>query len=145
MANLYLDLKQKHQEEVNAFPMAFAFNDDQFERGMASLELTSDDTDQVCSIGVGGFIRKADKEVFIEMMNRHEQEMKEAMEADETGDGFIFDMFVYELANHEYGYTREIEDTLDALGLTIDEIEESEPLQYGLKTACRKLIEEDEE
>ena len=31
-------------------------------------------------------------------------------------------MFSYELANHEYCITYDIEPTLDALGLTLDEI-----------------------
>lgn len=136
MSNEYLILKQKHQEEVNNFPMVFAFNNRQFEESMEKLGLTADDTDKVYSIGGGGFIRKTDSESLSEMLDRHEKEMDEAIDSDTTGDGFIFDMFSYELANHEYGYTGEIKSTLDALGLSIERINANEKLLHGLKKAC---------
>jgi hypothetical protein len=63
--------------------------------------------------------------------------MQEAIDADLTGDGFAFDMFDYELASHEYCITWEVEDTLRALGLTIDEVNASEKLRYSLKKARR--------
>lgn len=144
MSNEYLILKRKHQEEVNNFPMAFAFDNKQFKEGMEKLGLTEHDTDKVYSLsGTGGFYRKTDATALREMFDRHEREMQEAIDDDETGDGFIFDMFLYELGNHEYGYTRELEPTLDALGLTIDEVNESDKLLYGLNKA-RKIIRENE-
>lgn len=139
MSNTYLILKEKHQKEFNEFPLAFAFSDKQFEEGMEKLGLKKTDTDKVYSMGGGGFYRKTDAEAFHAMIDRHDREMTEAIEADATGEGFIFDMFSYELANHEYGYTREIDGTLDALGLTMDEINESEKLLHGLKKACKSF------
>jgi hypothetical protein len=135
MSNEYLNLKRKHQEEVNNFPIIFAFSNQQFEEGMIKLGLTASDTDKVYSIGGGGFIRKTDSEAFSELFNRHEQEMKEAIDRDATGEGFIFDMFNYELANHEYSYTGDIEPTLDALGLTINEIKSDDRLLHGFNKA----------
>lgn len=138
MTNTYLVLKQKHQEEVNNFPMVFAFNNKQFEEAMAKLGLTATDTDKIHSIGGGGYIRKTDSAALSELLDRHDKEMKEAIDSDTSGNGFIFDMFSYELANHEYNYTGEIGPTLDALGLTIDEINACDKLLYGLKKACRE-------
>lgn len=138
MTNTYSILKQKHQEEVNNFPMGFAFSKKQLEEAMEKLGLTATDTDKVVSIGGGGFIRKTDSEALGEMWSRQKKEMKDAIDNDTTGDGFIFDMFAYELANHEYGYTGEIEPALDALGLTIDEINASESLLYGLNKAVKE-------
>lgn len=69
------------------------------------------------------------------MFERHEREMKEAIETDTTGEGFIFDMFNYELANHEYVITYNITDTLEALGLTADDINNNPLLAKGLKMA----------
>lgn len=143
MKNTYLVLKQKHQNEVNDFPMVFAFGNAQFKEAMKELGLTENDTDKIYSIGGGGFIRKTDSEAFNEMFDRHNKEMKEAIEGDTTGDGFVFDMFTYELANHEYGYTRELDSTLDALGLTMDEIKANDKLVHGLKRACKEIIERD--
>ena len=73
------------------------------------------------------------------MAVRHEKEMLEAMRSDAKGDGFIFDMFCYELANHEYGYTGSISDTLDALGLTHQDIESKHALRNGLELAMKKV------
>lgn len=138
MANTYTILKQKHQTEVDNFPIGFAFSDKQFEEAMEKLGLKVTDTDKVLSIGGGGFIRKTDSEAFGNMFERHEKEMKEAIEADTTGEGFILGMFDYELANHEYCITWELDDTLRALDLTIDEVKASPALSHGLKLARSK-------
>jgi hypothetical protein len=65
----------------------------------------------------------------------HEKEMADAIAADKTGEGFIFEMFDYELGNHEYVYTCDISDTLDALGLTIEDLAKNPALRAGLKAA----------
>jgi hypothetical protein len=138
MSNTYLILKRKHQEDVNNFPMVFAFSNKQFEEAMEKLGLTVADTDKIYSIGGGGYMRKTDSEAWSEMLDRHSKEMKEAIDSDSTGEGFIFDMFAHELANHEYSYTGEIDPTLDALGLTIDEVNANAKLQRGLEMARKK-------
>ena len=61
--------------------------------------------------------------------------MKEAIAGDLEGESFIYDMFKYELANHEYGCTWELEDTIQALNLTLEEINNSQNLKAGLKKA----------
>ncbi|MGC6586158.1 DUF7659 family protein [Paenibacillus sp. Dod16] len=137
--NLYKELKSKHQKEVSEFPMAFAFSNQQFKEGMEKLGLTESDMDKVCSIGAGGFIRKQDSEALKDMRIRHSRELQEAIDNDQTGEGFIFDMFKYELANHEYSYTRDVESTLDALGFTAEEINANEKLRHGLAKAIQKL------
>lgn len=139
MTNAYLEMKNKHQKEVNEFPMFFAFSDKQFEEGMQKFGLQVTDTDQIVSIGGGGFCRKSDAKSYSDLLKRFEQEMTEAMESDETGEAFILDMFSYELANHEYGYTGEVGDTLRALGMTMREVERKPALKNGLATA-KKIV-----
>lgn len=138
MANAYLILKKKHQDEVENFPMAFAFSNKQFDEAMEKLGLAATDTDKVYSIGGGGYIRKTDSESLSEMLGRHTKEMQDAIDSDTTGDGFIYEMFNYELGNHEYGYTWDVEPTLDALGLTLDEVNASAKLKHGLKKARKE-------
>jgi hypothetical protein len=46
-------------------------------------------------------------------------------------------MFVYELGNHEYSYTGDIDETLDALGFTIEDIKNDERLEKGLLLAMK--------
>lgn len=128
--NLYKNLKSKHQKEVDEFPISFAFSDKQFAEGMRKLGLLPTDTDKVYSIGLGGFIRKKDSKAFGDMLKRHTNEMNEAISKDKTGAGFIKDMFLYEMWNHEYGYTGDLEPVLSALGLTFKDIEKNKNLKW---------------
>lgn len=43
-----------------------------------------------------------------------------------------------ELANHEYGYTYELDDTLETLNLTLEEIKADKRLRSGLNAALKK-------
>lgn len=139
--NAYKEMKDRHGKEVNDFPMFFAFSNEQFAEGMAKFGLEPEDKDQICSTGYGGFIRKADNQKWNDMFVRFAKDRKEAIEADQTGEGFIYDMFDYELANHEYGYTRDISDAVSALGLTVEEINSDQRLLHGLKKACRAQVD----
>ena len=140
--NRYADLKLRQHREFNAFPMIFAFSDKQFAEGMAALGLEPTDTDKVYRTSGGGFYRKEDSPRLKEMMDRFDRELKSAIAADETGDGFIYEMFLYELNNHEYGYTMDMEDTLDALGYTADEIFGDPRLKRGIEKAVMEICKE---
>ena len=136
--NKYEELKKKQEKEFNNFPFMWAFNKKQFAEGMEKLGLKETDTDKIYSIGGGGYIRKTDSDKLHEMLGRLDEEMRQAIAEDPTGDGFIFDMFNYELANHEYSYTGDISDTLDCLGLTEEEVTADKRLLHGLEKAIRK-------
>ena len=62
---------------------------------------------------------------------------------DETGEGFIYEMFLDELDNHEYGYTRDTEDTLYALGYTADEVLGNPRLKRGIEKAVTEICGRD--
>lgn len=142
--NRYLEMKRKHSEQLNSFPMFFAFNQQQFDEGMRKLGLKETDTDKICSIsGTGGYIRISDRIDFIELNQKINQDKDAAIAADETGEGFIYDMFLYELKNHEYGYTWDDTNTLEALGYTENDINADPRLKTGLKAAKQKIMEED--
>lgn len=127
----YTELKAKHQAEVNSFPFGFAFNQSQFDEMMKKWDLKPTDIREILSIGGGGYIRRADADAMHEMLARHESELKGAMQDYD----FAFEAFSYELSNHEYCITGELDDTLDALGLTIDEINANPMLADALKRA----------
>lgn len=137
--NRYSELRNRQQEEINALPIMFAFSNKQFDEGMRKLGLEPTDTDKIYSIGGGGYIRKTDSDSLHEMINRHADEIQKEVDGDQTGEGFIYEMFLYELSNHEFGYTGDVEDTLDALDLTFEDIENSPNLKHGLKKAIRKF------
>lgn len=126
----YVQLRNRHQEEVNNFPIGFAFNDKQLEEELQRLETKASDC---ISIGAGGFIRKKDKEIFVTMMRRHKKEMKEAMKDEE----FAYQAFLCELQNHEYSYTEDPEDALNALGLSVFDIENNPVLNKAYVRAER--------
>lgn len=141
--NIYKELRNKHSEEVNNFPMFFAFSDSQFEEGMKKIGLTVTDTDKIYSLGGGGYYKKTDAKAFSDMLETHKKELNESIENDKTGEGFIYDMFYFELCNHEYGYTYEIDDTIDSLNLTMEFINENENVLNALKKACSDIKKED--
>lgn len=135
--NTYQMLKAKQQKEVNEFPMAYAFGQKQFEEAMKKLGLEPSEKDKVCSLyGAGDIIRKSDVPEFLDMSRRHKQEIKDAIAADKTGDGFIFDMFSVELADHEFCITGSYDDALAALNLTYEDIAKDKRLAHGLKKAA---------
>jgi len=136
--NKYMELKNKIQKEVDEFPMGFAFSNEQFEK--MKIELGVKEDSELLSIGAGGFIRKTDKEAFHELFNNKAKRFDEAIAEDKTGEGFIKDMFLYELANHEYCITYDLEDTLYALDLTYDEVMNDERLLRGLTLAKNEYL-----
>lgn len=144
--NPYIEMKQRHQAEVNAFPMKFAFTQESLERGMRELGLDpKKDMDKIVAIPGGGFIRESDKQAFLDLFSRHDKERKEAVAADKDGTGYLYHMFRYELANHEYAYTRDVSSTLDALGYTLQEIAEDPALSDAFLNAREDYLKEAEE
>lgn len=143
MKNKYDEIKEKHQKIVDAFPMKFAFSDEQFNQSMKELGLKSTDTDKVVSIGGGGFIRKTDVKKYCDMWDKLRKEHNDLIESDKIGDGYIKDMFVSEFENHEYSYTHELDETLDALELTRDQIANSPTLSHGLELAIKEVLRKD--
>jgi hypothetical protein len=139
--NPYVTLRNKHQREMNAFPLGFAFSDKQFAEMMAKWNLSPDDTDKIYSIGGGGFVRKCDADAMHEMFERHAREDEEAIR--ENKDDYLYHMFDYELANHEYNYTGDLTDTLDALDLTLEDIIADKRMDEALKRACKHQMEMD--
>ena len=139
--NEYAELRARQQQEFNALPLGFAFSDKQFREAMQSWGLDPEkDLDKICSIGYGGFIQKKDAGLLHTTTARHEAELSAAIAEDRTGDGFICDMFRYELDNHEYSYTMDLSDTLDALGYTAEDINADERLRHGLERACTVIL-----
>lgn len=137
--NKYKELNDRIQKEVNELPLGFAFSNEQFEQMMNKWGLTVNDTDKIYRIGGGGFIQKSDYSLMTETFDRHKKELAAAVAADPDGTGFIFDMFSYELRNHEYAYTGDAEDTLDALGYTWEDIENDDRLKRGFQLAVEKI------
>lgn len=140
--NPYTTLKNKQQKEIDDFPFGFAFSESQFNDMMINkFGLSPEDTDKIYSIGNGGYIRKCDSDAMHEMLDRHEKERQEAIK--ENKDDYLYHMFNYELANHEYSYTGDLEDTFDALDLTMEDIYKNTIMYDALMRAIRNQEKED--
>ena len=139
--NKYAELKNLHQERINALPLMFAFSEKQFKEGMERWGLTENDTDKIYKLGsTGGFYQRKDSTLIFSTFEQNENEMAAAIQADPDGTGFIKDMFLYELANHEYCITYDLEPTLAALSLSEDEVYNDERLMNGLKLAVSEYL-----
>jgi hypothetical protein len=109
----YTELKQKHSAEISAFPVFFAFGKKQFEEGLAQLNVTED---ELTMTGSGGYLKTSDVQAWKDMFVRFEKETEAYM----LDDAFLTKAIKYELGNHEFGYTGDPSETLEALGLTLD-------------------------
>ena len=75
----YTELKQKHREEFESFPIIFAFSNSQLEEGLKQLNCTKED---LRATGAGGFIRKEDTQALKNLIDRHATETTEAFKDD---------------------------------------------------------------
>ena len=115
----YLELKQKHMGEWNAFPFIWAFSDKQLKEGMEKMGVTPE---ELVRIPHGGFIKRTDSNRLATLLIRHDREMKELFKDDRA----LVEAMEYELANHEYTVTWDAGPALRALGLesSVEDIDE---------------------
>lgn len=115
----YNDIKKANQERVNNFEgLFFAFSNTQLGEGLAKFGLTMEDTNQIVSIGAGGYLLKTRVKAFTEMMGQNERDLKQLKKEKKL----LLDALVYELRNHEYCITGDMTDALDALGLKFEDV-----------------------
>ena len=106
----YTEIKKRHSDEFGAFPICFAFSNEQLEKALAKLGA---DIKDCATVGAGSIIKKSDIPALEELRGRHESEMTAFMQDDNS----LIDAIIYELGNHEFGYTMDPSETIDALGL----------------------------
>ena len=110
----YTEIKKRHSDEFGNFPICFAFSEKQLQEALEKLGASQSDC---VTIGSGSILRKSDLPNFKSLRERHESEMKKCYESDD----FLIQSIIYELGNHEYGYTWDASETIDALGLDMDD------------------------
>jgi len=136
----YDELRTRQQAERDAFPLNAAFTNAQFKEMMEGWGLTEADTDKIVSLGYGCFCLKSDVPKYKEMCKQHRAEFATAIKEDTTGEGFIYQAFLTELNNHEYGYTMDTDDAVHSLGFSYDEIRESKALTNGFEKAKAQIL-----
>lgn len=133
-AQAYLELKKKHEKELNDFPIAYAFNDEQLQEALKELGV---DSVKECTtvFGHGDIVKKEDAKKFVDMLLRHMDEIKERLKNDVD---FACAAFRYEMDNHEYAINWDgDEEILRCFGIDVDDIKE-----WGLQLAWNKARRE---
>lgn len=93
----YLDLQKRHQKELEEFPIAYAFNDEQLQEALK--KLGAETTKECVTVfGHGDIVKKENAKALVEMLEGHTKEMKEALKDPEFAEA----AFLYEMDNHEY-------------------------------------------
>ena len=117
----YRELRDRQQKEFNELPLGFAFSMEQFRGMMEEWGLDPEkDQDKLYRIPGGGFIQRKDHKHFHEVVDRHAAELEAAK---------------------QYGYTGDLEDTLDCLGLTWEELKASPVMLKALDKASTEIRE----
>lgn len=135
MENRYGILRHKQQEKADAVMheyVFFAFSESQFEEGMKKIGAKF--TSELYRLGdSGGFYKKTDAPKIRQLFSDLDAETKEAFRT--GGAEFVKEAFLYEMGNHEYGLTYDLEPVLDSLGLTMEEVLSIPYMADGLKMA----------
>jgi hypothetical protein len=110
----YTDMEVAHQREVNNFPMCFIIGSKDTEQIKDELKRTlgTDNFEEVMKTPYGGIIKKSDAEFFEFMFTHHQRERAHFVENEKN----LVSAIVSEMYSHEYGYTLEPDDVLNALG-----------------------------
>ena len=137
----YLDLKERQQKEVEEFPIAYAFNDEQLKEALVKLGAESV-SECVTVFGHGDIVKKGNAKPFIEMLKRHTEEVKQKIKDDPD---FAQAAFLYEMDNHEYAINWDgDDDVLACFGMDFNDIREW-GLQLAWEFARRKHFKQMEE
>ena len=129
----YEDLRDRQQQEVNDFPIAYAFNEEQLKEALVKLGVEST-KECVTVFGHGDIVKKENAPKLIGMFKRHTVELHEALKDKEFAEG----AFLYEMNNHEYCINWEgDENVLDCFSLTFEMLRE-----MGLEDAYRRARRE---
>lgn len=137
--NQYEEFKNRYQKEINALPLHFAFSDKQFKDQMNKMGLDPDkkeDMEKLVGIPAGGFMLKDDYPKFEDWSKRQSEEYTEKSK----DMSFMYDAFIYEMRNHEYGYTYDDTDFLQALDISQKDLALNKELKETLDRAKRDYL-----
>lgn len=100
--------------------MAFAFNDGQLREALDSLGVNNV-SEYTTVFNSGAIVRKSDAKALVEMIKRHNMEMKEAMKNKEFAEA----AFLCEMDNHEYAINWDGDtDVLSCFGFKTKDLED---------------------
>lgn len=133
----YRQIKDRHQADVNAFPLGFAFSDKQLTEMMQKFGLPNDKTGyaQIVSLGAGCFLRRSDIPAWKELTERHAREMKEFRKS--TGE--LKKAFIHEFSNHESQFSLDEDTICRCVGLSWNEVKTDPGLLKIFRSAYKEF------
>ena len=136
----YQQMKARQETEYNSLynelkPLVFyAFGRDQQKKALEAYTAAGGKMDELTSTSAGLTGSRAEIMKMFKLCERHKAEITDALKTRE----FAKTAFIYEMANHEYSYTHEDADVMNALGLDADNIPEN--LRECYEEARREYI-----
>lgn len=138
--NQYREMMKRHSAEIQAISAKFAFSVAKINEQLCALGLERSSTNEVCIVGdTGLFYVGSNAALYCETYARQHQELEDAISADKTGTGFIFQMLLAALIDHEYAFTEDCEEALTALGYSMADIEAEPRFKRALRKACAHI------
>ena len=132
----YLDVQKRHQKELEEFPIAYAFSEDQLEEALKKLGATKEEC--VTVFGHGDIVKRTDAKALVALLENQREDMLQRMRDDAK---FAESAFNYEMDNHEYAINWDGDaDVLACFGITFEHINRW-GLQHAWTTAKRKHLE----
>lgn len=133
----YQTFRKQNSKELSDFMdknIFFAFDNEQFEKGLEKVHATKDD---IVSIGFGGFMTKEQQKAYKDLSNKQLQDLRNYMLNDYTQ---ARKAFLFEMINHECMYSGDYEEVLEVLALTQDDLKNNRKLQQAFDYARKQCM-----
>ena len=134
----YEKTRRKAYDEFTKGKIFYAFNLKQLKEGMESIGLNLKETKKVAHLGAGAYILIDEIQNYKKFKDKQRKEFEENMQIYD----FAKSAFKSELANHEYCYTMDPYDAINALGYTSNKINNEPLLSKALNAAKKELLDE---
>lgn len=109
LGEIQTEYKNSIEKTMNDCGVFWAFSDSQLEEGMKKVGVAN--RSLLLSIGMGGFMVKANKERYLKEMEANYSQFVGDIDQNNQREAYI----LYELNNHEAFYTGSIESTIESL------------------------------
>lgn len=135
----YKEMQEVHQKDIEAFPITYMFgtkSDEEIKEELSKIGAKCM-AECVSVFGCGDIVRRVDVPKLKGLLNTHNQERFKLYEKDKLFE----DAILYEMNNHEYSYTGDKGDTLEALGYTLKAYYNNERVREIWKKAEKRCYE----
>ncbi|HHD0847314.1 DUF7659 family protein [Staphylococcus capitis] len=105
----YRELKQRHQQEFNALPIFFAFDEQQYQEGLKKVNATSETP--IVKLAGGCYVKQSDFSTIKRLLEQHKEEHSQNMMNSDT---YTYNMLRVELVEREYASNRDLKQILNA-------------------------------